>query len=179
MNEKERIDAENLRTVYAELCTSYHAIADFRAKLLGFLPLASGAGIFLFFGQQGIKTQTLSVLISVGLFGFLVTLGLFTYELRGIQRCNALIEAGKDLENKLGFDGQFKLRPKAISGVIGTTLAARMIYPAVLAAFLFIALLKLIPEWVGGIVAALIFIGGMSASFSLPLHPTLEELKRE
>ena len=38
--------AENLRTVYRELCSSYRAIDDFRTKLLGFLPLATGAGIF-------------------------------------------------------------------------------------------------------------------------------------
>jgi hypothetical protein len=38
---------ENLKTVYQQLCESYRAIDDFRAKLLGFLPLATGTGIFL------------------------------------------------------------------------------------------------------------------------------------
>lgn len=38
---------ENLRLAYQQVCSSHNAIADFRAKLLGFLPLASGAGIFL------------------------------------------------------------------------------------------------------------------------------------
>jgi hypothetical protein len=33
--------------VYDQLCISYRAIDDFRAKLLGFLPLVSGSGIFL------------------------------------------------------------------------------------------------------------------------------------
>lgn len=37
----------NLATGYQELCNSYRAIDDFRAKLLGFLPLATGTGIFL------------------------------------------------------------------------------------------------------------------------------------
>ena len=41
--------AENVRTVYREPCTSYRAIDDFRMKLLGLLPLATGAGIFLVF----------------------------------------------------------------------------------------------------------------------------------
>jgi hypothetical protein len=31
---------ENLKTTYDQLCTSYRAIDDFRAKLLGFLPLS-------------------------------------------------------------------------------------------------------------------------------------------
>jgi hypothetical protein len=38
-------EPENTRTVYNQLCTSYHAIDDFRAKLLGLLP--TGTGIFL------------------------------------------------------------------------------------------------------------------------------------
>ena len=32
---------------YSEVCKSYHAIDDFRMKLLGALPLASLVGIFL------------------------------------------------------------------------------------------------------------------------------------
>jgi hypothetical protein len=36
---------QQLKTVYDQLCTSYHKVDDFRAILLGFLPLASGAAI--------------------------------------------------------------------------------------------------------------------------------------
>lgn len=35
---------DNLKAAYQELCSSYHAIDDFRAKLLGFLPLATAGG---------------------------------------------------------------------------------------------------------------------------------------
>jgi hypothetical protein len=38
---------DHLKAAYQELCHSYRAIDDFRAKLLGFLPLATGTGIFL------------------------------------------------------------------------------------------------------------------------------------
>jgi hypothetical protein len=38
---------DNYRAVYQELCNSYRAIDDFRAKLLAFLPFASAAGLFL------------------------------------------------------------------------------------------------------------------------------------
>ena len=43
MSETEHQDSANLRTVYQELCASYHGIADFRAKLPGLIPLALAA----------------------------------------------------------------------------------------------------------------------------------------
>jgi len=77
---------EELKVVYQEVCSSFHAIADFRAKLLGFLPLASGAGIFLLLNRS-LTDGTEQYLLPIGVFGFAVTLGLFFYELRGIQKC--------------------------------------------------------------------------------------------
>lgn len=184
MGKIEKKDEANLRTVYQELCKSYHGIADFRAKLLSLLPLASGAGIFLLLGQlpdpnqSSIIKQSSIILAAAGVFGFLVTLGLFTYELRGIQRCNALIEAGKSLEDELNFQGQFRLRPGAVNGIIGTTFAARIIYPTVLAAWLFVALYGSVPDRVVIIIAGVIFIGGVAGSFSLQLKSTLKELQK-
>src|ERR1051326_5748481 len=75
---------ENLRLAYQELCKSYQAIVDFRAKLLGFLPLASGAGFFALLGNG--KDPVPYYAWVAGLFGFAITLGLFFYELRGLQR---------------------------------------------------------------------------------------------
>jgi hypothetical protein len=40
-----------LLAAYNQLCTSYHAIDDFRAKLLGFLPLVTGGGLVLLSGR--------------------------------------------------------------------------------------------------------------------------------
>jgi hypothetical protein len=37
----------NLRTGYDQLCHTYRAIDDFRAKLLGFLPVVTGGGLLL------------------------------------------------------------------------------------------------------------------------------------
>ena len=69
--------AANVKTVYAELCSSYHQIDDFRSKLLlGFLPLATG-GVFLFASDSGrniLDDWKLSLVI--GLFGLFITLGL-------------------------------------------------------------------------------------------------------
>ena len=44
----------------------------------------------------------------VGIFGFLITLGLFFYELRGLQRTQALERSAKAMESALGLtQGQF------------------------------------------------------------------------
>jgi hypothetical protein len=71
--------SENRRAVYQELCASYRFIDDFRARLLGFLPLASAGGIFLLLGP--FAKNAAQYLLPVGLFGFTITLGLFSYEL--------------------------------------------------------------------------------------------------
>jgi len=141
--------SENIRTVYNQLCTSYHAIDDFRAKLLGLLP--TGTGIFLLIpellkagipkgggGSQPDVIQTLS--LPIGAFGFVIALGLFFYELYGIRKCTYLIEVGKCLERKLGMSGQFEHRAPGIGGLINEPFAAGIIYPAVLGAWTFLAL---------------------------------------
>lgn len=38
---------------------------------------------------------------AVGLFGILATLGRFSYELHGIKKCGALIDAGRLIEQRL------------------------------------------------------------------------------
>lgn len=138
---------EDLRMAYEQVCSSHNAIADFRAKLLGFLPLASGAGIFLLLNDNVTKFGFAKLYLSpIGIFGFVVTLGLFLYELRGIQQCNRLIEVGELIEDLLDIDGQFKRRIAPISPLISHTRAAQVIYPAVLAAWIFLALFFMWPS---------------------------------
>lgn len=48
---------EKLRLVYEQLCDGYHTIDDFRAKLLGFLPLMTGTGIFLLWNNLTDETK--------------------------------------------------------------------------------------------------------------------------
>ena len=78
---------ENVKAVYEEICRAHDGIADFRAKLLALLPIASGAGIFLLLNENTV--QQMQHLVAVGTSGALVTIDLLLYALRGIQRCNA------------------------------------------------------------------------------------------
>jgi hypothetical protein len=130
------VASDNLPIAYQELCKSYHNIDDFRAKLLGFLPLATGAGILFAVKDNPALLRTHP--IPIGTFGLVVALGLFTYEIYGIQKCAALIERGKQIERLLGFEGQFLTRPHAVLWVIAEPLAAGLIYPAVMASWLFL-----------------------------------------
>jgi hypothetical protein len=144
MNDPGKKD-ENIRTIYQELSTSYRSIDDFRTKLLGFLPLATG-GIFAFLidpkhisdGKLGDITKDLLSL--VGGLGALVTLGLYAFEIYGIRKCTALIKVGEHLERELGTQhGQFTDRPEGVLRYISEPLASGIIYPTVLASWIWLA----------------------------------------
>ena|SRR2546422_5200647 len=127
--------------IYEQLCNSYRAIDDFRAKLLGFLPLATGTGVFLLVTDRAKICFIQPLFRPIGFFGFVITLGLFFYELYGIKKCDHLIRAGKVLENELGIrSGQFTQRPRGVAILINEPFAAGVIYPAVLAAWTFLFL---------------------------------------
>ena len=126
---------------YTEVCKSYHAITDFRGKLLALLPLVSGAGISLLISKN--YSIDSSHLVAVGIFGVLVTLGLFFYELRGIQKCKSLIALGGKLESELKISlGQFSDRPRRVAGFIGAETAGWIVYVSVILAWLYVV-------WVG------------------------------
>ena len=132
---------DELLKVYEQLCNSYRAIDDFRAKLLGFLPLATGTGVFLLITDRTKIDFIQPLFLPIGLFGFAITLGLFFYELYGIKKCTHLIKAGKEIENDLKIiNGQFTSRPPGVGILINEPFAASVIYPAVLAAWTFLAL---------------------------------------
>ena len=182
-------DHPDLSKVYDQLCQSYRAIDDFRAKLLGFLPLASVGGAFLLLNDVLVnpeKSKFVKPFVEpLGLFGFLITLGLFFYEIYGIRKCHALIEAGKQLECSLGItDGQFKSRPHNVLWVINEPFATGVIYPAVLAGWMFLALVfpQPTPDQPPAIGAALqgatwVFIVGffitLIYNLALPYHESI------
>ena len=99
----------SLETLYGEVCNAYHAITEFRGKLLALVPVVSGAGFTLIIGSPGEVDQRL--LLPVGIFGLAATLGLFVYELRGIFLCHELRDRGDLLERAMQ-------RPEAADGLV-------------------------------------------------------------
>ena len=138
-----------LLAVYEEIAKSYHAIDDFRMKLLGLLPFASLVGVVLI-GKTDLLTDLKrgaenELLAFAGIFAAMLTLALFGYEVRGIQRCHSLITEGKHLEELLGIaHGQFHVceaeHAQSPIRALNAKSIACTIYSLVLTGWLFIAL---------------------------------------
>ena len=137
-NLSEKETPQSYRTAYVELCNSYHRLKDFRAKLLGLLPLASGTGIFLLLDPDMDRQH----LTAAGFFGLVITIGLYVYERHGTQLLDKLFVAGKAMERTLLNDelqGQFLVRPdKGVGSSQGAKVAALVVYSAVAAGWFYI-----------------------------------------
>jgi hypothetical protein len=107
-----------LMAEYQEVCKSHAGITEFRAKLLALLPIVSGTGIGLLViqGDGVLSTTGAGLLVALGIFGALVTTGLFLYELRQIDVCKQLRNHAAWIEEQLGIDaGQFGGRRERLS----------------------------------------------------------------
>jgi hypothetical protein len=178
VNEEDDNKQPTLDTFYQEICNNYRAIDDLRMRLMGLFSIASGVGIAVLAkdpglfsgsdGQTGSNEQVGYLLVPIGLFGFLVTFGLFLFELRGMQRCAALIKAGEDIERRAGVKGSFlstpdpvdifRLRPQKesehyLSIAASARGTGRVIYPTVLAAWVFVFVIKIFGVIVAGAIA--------------------------
>jgi hypothetical protein len=143
-------DHESLLKVYSEICDSYHAIDDFRMKLLGFLPLASVAGVLLL--GKDMPAPEAKLIGYACFFASVFTLSLFLYEIRGIIRSDGLIKRGEEIEQLLNINGQFlqckeEAQPASspkltdrIRRYMNTTVASCLIYSLVFAFWMFLAL---------------------------------------
>jgi hypothetical protein len=126
--------------LYPEVCKSHAGIADFRARLLALLPLASGSGIFLLLKS----TNAGPTLTAAGVFGFVVTLGLFLYELRGIEDCVLLRARAEYMERHWlhvpDGCGHYNDRVRGrLHGLVSEIGAGWVIYTAVMASWLYVA----------------------------------------
>lgn len=165
------VSPESVKALYDRVCESYHAVDDFRMKLLGLLPVATGTGVFLLLSGKaeliGGKSagQVPEALGAIGIFGALFTFGLFTYELFGIKKCHYLIEAGRRLEAALGIRGQFRTRPRYAAGFLNEPFASSVIYPASMAAWIFLALFFTSKAtWIAVVASGAVFVIGMVAT---------------
>lgn len=146
---------DDYRELYTQVCESYRSIDDFRMKLLGLLPVATGAGVLALLssgkvdlGATGSELEQIQqVLAAVAIFGVAITLGLFAYELHGIVKCGRLIKIGARIERDMGpsgrFFGQFETRPHRVVGLIDVPFASSVVYPAAVAVWVFVGLVSL------------------------------------
>jgi hypothetical protein len=148
-----------LQIMYDKVATQHDRIDDFRAKLLALLPIATGIGLFAL--VKDAPTRDVGFFLAIGIFGAISSVGLFVHELRGITECYMLIELGAALEEKLTQKKQKKMKlPGAFSGrsswgfawyvmpngtakknktIVNRETAALIIYPTVIAAWVFVA----------------------------------------
>jgi hypothetical protein len=157
---------DDLKAAYQQVCEGYRAIDEMRTKLLGLLPLATGAGILVLSGR-GSTGPPPALSAAIGSFGILATLGLFSYELHSMKKCGALIDAGRKMEKRLNINGQFIRRPQEVAGFIDEPFAASLIYPASLAGWTFFALLGVPARWVAFTAAAVVFVAWFGCSLWL------------
>lgn len=143
--------------IYDQICKSHQAIDEFRMKLLGLLPLASLAGIFLLtksdsvldiIGGTSNATSANPLIAFIAIFAAFFTLALFVYEVRGILRCHGLILKGKAIEERLKIIGQFSVcneeheraERDRENYIFNAKVAACFTYSLVFAAWIFLAL---------------------------------------
>ena len=147
---------ENLKTLYNQLCTSYHSVDDFRAKLLALLPLVSGIAIFQLLG----KPEVMPFLPVMGIFGAVTGVGLLIYEMKGIQKCTRYIHFGCQIEQELISDGQLTGHFKSVTldkkkkwtYIITEPVASAFVYAAVIGAWVYLACMKVQYDEAGMIV---------------------------
>lgn len=165
---------ETLRDEYQEICRSHQAITDFRGKLLGLLPLATGGGIFLLLDKP-IRAQPTMFLITAGVFGVLVTIGLYFYEFRGMIECHLLRERGANLERELQLSTNVSRFQENHPGWFGPRGAGPMVYFAVVAAWLFLSVHGLISSDLGleQIIGICILVG-----YLITVHASAAYFKR-
>ena len=133
-----------LKMSYEQVCRSHDSITEFRAKLLALLPIASGTGILLLLNDN--FADVTQHLIAVGIFGSLITLGLFLFELRGMHKCHHLAKCAAAIEERLVPEhkemGAFSTGPDPIlKGLIGITWADLIIYPTIIGTWSYISFL--------------------------------------
>jgi YVTN family beta-propeller protein len=107
-------DPALMTTAYERVCDSCQAFDDFRTKLLGLLPTATGTGVFLLLSGESDLLDSHKCggpLGAIGAVGFLFTLGLFAYELYGIKKCYCLIETGKRLGIRIRYCRSVQYEP--------------------------------------------------------------------
>jgi hypothetical protein len=145
-------DNEWRRMLCEGVCDRYNKINDIRTKLLGLLPLATGASVLVGLKRLNLNSTDPNVKPFpgvVGAFGFFITLTLLAFEPYGIMEHHHYIETTKRIEQTLGDDGQLRNRPLTVLGFINEPVASGVLYLTSPAAWTFLGLCCLSPHGLG------------------------------
>jgi hypothetical protein len=177
--------------LYEQLSSNIRATDDISFKLLGLVPLVSGAalGTLLLKDAEPIGERLSPSLITLfALFAAAVTLGLFRWELRNVQECAHLIGVARALARErlvgVGVPPVRQARPPGPQG-IGKTEAEKIIYGATILAWLALppaagavslAPLAASARTIAYVVIAVIILLGVLASLLAQTRPPAIEL---
>lgn len=146
-----------LLDIYKDISNNIRVSDDISFKLLGIVPLGSGAGsgaLAILEKSELIEAYSRQAVVALSTLGALVVLGLFRWELRNIQKCSWFISRAANFETQilrkesLQFAGMAKpedLVAKCIEDVHvsslfkrpwGKTQAEKIVYLASIAAWL-------------------------------------------
>jgi hypothetical protein len=108
-----RVPFEVVQLDYTQTGEQIKMLTDIRFKLLAFVPPIVGAGVTLLSSKAASTAGDHILIGSIGVLGFLLTLGIVLYDFRNSQLYNAQIHRAKVLERVLGCikSGNEKLWP--------------------------------------------------------------------
>jgi hypothetical protein len=123
--------------LYKELRANIRATDEISFKLMGLVPLLSGAAFLTFFSADKVQAKP-NLVVALSLFAGLVTLGLFRWELRNIQNCSWLLRCSEALEKEAPGLGSTWPRPphgfgktEAEKAVYSVTILMWLLMPAI------------------------------------------------
>jgi hypothetical protein len=116
-------------------------------KLLGLVPLVNGTALLA--AVLGLSSSQSPAIVVLSLFGALVTLGLFWWELRNIGLCLWYISLAEHFEGailgQVGVPDELRERPSA-PGNVGKRRAEKLIYSTVILSWLLLPVMLLCPQ---------------------------------
>jgi len=98
---------EQLVAIYKEICNNIRVTDETSFKLLGTVPLVSGigSGALTILEKSGLWEGFIEpAVFGLSVLGALITIGLFRWELRNIQKCDWLISRAANFETTLFSD---------------------------------------------------------------------------
>jgi YgiT-type zinc finger domain-containing protein len=128
-------DPLSVERFYTETNNNIRATDDISFKLIGIVPLVSGATLLTFFLKESIAPNRAPLVVALALFAALITLGLFRWELRNIQNCSWLKRRVEVIEDEVVTTSGALKQPEA-PHKIGKTEAEKGIYSVTILAWL-------------------------------------------